>query len=418
MKKSTDRIILVTVRGPDGPGITAKLTEIIAQGAGVRLLDIEQTVVHRKLLLSLLLAFPETKREPEQVLKEMLFAARGLGVDLSFEVFDSSFFIEPTSTHQYAVTCLGREVGAAPLSRIAQALADRGVNIERIGKLTRASLNCVELLVRAARPLDHRRLSQELLALATELGIDIAIQPADLLRRAKRLIVFDMDSTLIQTEVIDELGHEAGVEKKMRAITAKTMAGGWAFADSLQARVKLLRGLPVAALERVYRRIRFTNGAEHLLHVLAHLGFKTALISGGFTFFTERLRERLQLDYAFANTLEITNDRLTGRVTGDIVDGARKALLLTTIAQSEKISLDQVVAVGDGANDLPMLARAGLGIAFHAHERVRRQAAHGLSPHQGLDTILYLLGISEADQATLKPVARGSLGNGRNIFYE
>ncbi|MBI4236977.1 MAG: phosphoserine phosphatase SerB [Deltaproteobacteria bacterium] len=400
VRRAAADIVLVTVQGPDGPGITAALTEVIAKFPSARLLDIEQTVVHRKLLLSLLLGF-DGAVEHGAVLKELLFAAQGLGVQLSFDVFDPRW-MQPAVDYQYAVTCLGAEVGAVPLSRIARALAARRVNIDKIGKLTVQNLSCVELLVHADRALDHRQLSRELLGLATALEIDIAVQPADWLRRAKRLIALDMDSTLIQTEVIDELGREAGVERKMQAITTRAMQGRVPFREALAERVRLLRGVRVAALDRVYRRIRLMPGAERLIRVLKHLGFRTALISGGFTYFTERLQHRLGFDYAFANTLELRNGALTGRVLGEIVDGERKALLLTTIAQGEGIALDQVVALGDGANDLPMLARAGLGIAFHAHERVRRQAAHGISARHGLDTILYLLGISDKDLAGLK----------------
>lgn len=395
-------IVLVTVRGPDGPGITARLTEIIAKTSGVRLLDIEQTVVHQKLLLSLLLTFDSREAVQGPVLKEMLFAAKETGVDLAFEVFDSQLLRRSQSNHQYVVTCLGTEVTAYPLSRIAKALATRGVNIERIGKLTQTSLSCVELSVRAQRPLDHRQLTKDLLGLSTELAVDIAVQPANIARRAKRLIVLDMDKTLIQTEVIDELGREAGAERKIRAITEAAMAGKRSFAHALHERVKLLQGLSIRQLERVRKRIKLTPGAERLIAVLKHLGFKTALLSGGFTYFTEQLRDRLAFDYAFANELEIKNGRVTGRVTGEILDGKRKALLLRTIAQSEGISLDQVVAVGDGANDLGMLSIAGLGIAFHAHRHIRKKTGHGLSQQHGLDTILYLLGISEQDLMGLK----------------
>lgn len=398
---SHSQVVLVTVRGPDGPGITARLTGIIAKAPDVRLLDIEQTVVHQKLLLSLLLAFSKHDMDQGPVLKDLLFAAKGLGVELSFEVFEPRWVKDPRAEHQYVVTCLGLDVGAIPLSRIASALSSRGVNIEKIGKLTRESLSCVELMVHARRPLDHRRLSQDLLGLSTELEVDIAIQPATLARRAKRLIALDMDSTLIRSEVINELGRQANVERKIRAITEAAMQGRRGFTKSLQERVKLLRGLSTAALDQVYRRIQLTQGAERLIRILKHLGFKTALISGGFTYFTDRFQERLGFDYAFANELEIKQGKLTGRVLGDILDGRRKALLLRTIAQSEGISLDQVVAVGDGANDLPMLTAAGLGIAFHAHERVRKKAGHGLSQRHGLDTILYLLGISEKELAGL-----------------
>ncbi len=395
-KQNTAEIVLVTAQGADSPGITCSLTKIIADAQGSQLLDIEQTVVHGKLLLSLLLEF-QSRASHNPVLKDLLFAAKRLNVTLSFETFDNNWLHKQTQRHQYAITCLGEEIGASPLCRIAQALAHRKVNIDRIGKLTRSNMSCIELLISAEQPLDHRQLSRDLLPLASELEIDLAIQPADMTRRAKRLIVLDMDSTLIKTEVIDELGKLAGVGKQMASITASTMKGDRGFTKSLKARVKLLRGLPVSSFNKVYRKIKLTEGAELLIKVLKHLGFKTALISGGFTHFTNKLQHRLKLDYAFANTLEVKNGLLTGRICGDVVDSKRKAMLLDIIAQSEGISLDQVIAVGDGANDLPMLTRAGLGIAFHAHERVRRRTTHGLSKRHGLDTVLYLLGIPERE---------------------
>lgn len=398
---SPTEIVLVTVQGPDGPGITAALTGVIARFPGARLLDIEQTVVHHKLLLSLLLEFSGDENEQGAVLKELLFAAQKQHVRLSFEVFDPQW-LTSAPTHQYAVTCFGRDVGALQLASIAEALARRNMNIDKIGKLTARTLHCIELLVHAKKAIDHRKLSQELFALSTELGVDIAVQPADWLRRAKRLIAFDMDSTLIATEVIDELGREAGVERKMRDITARAMSDELPFRESLTRRVALLKGLPETALARVAKRLTLMPGAKRLLTVLKRLGFRTALISGGFTYFTDRLHQQLHFDFSFANQLEIHKGHLTGRVIGDIVDRERKALILDTIAQSEGISLDQIVAIGDGANDLHMLSRAGLGIAFHAHERVRRQAAHGISAEHGLDAVLFLLGISERDLAALK----------------
>jgi len=259
---ANSEIILVTVRGPDGPGITARLTSIIAKSSDARLLDIEQTVVHQKLILSFLLAFSSKADAQGSVLKDMLFSAKELGVELTFEVFDQRWLRGGHGDHQYVVTCLGAEVGAYPLSRIAQALSARGVNIEKIGKLTRESLSCVELVIRAQHPLDHRRLSQELLGLSTELHVDIAIQPANLARRAKRLIALDMDSTLIRTEVINELGRQARVERKIERITESAMQGRRSFTRSLQERVRLLKGLSTAALDQVYRRIQLTSGAE------------------------------------------------------------------------------------------------------------------------------------------------------------
>lgn len=389
-------IILVTVRGPDGPGITAQLTGLIAQDPSAHLLDIEQSIVHKKLFLSLLLQFQKGDSSQQNLLKELLFAAKDMHLELAFEVFDSKLLGESVPMHQYAITCVGQQIGAYPLHRIAKALARKGMNIDKVGKLTLHSMSSIEIVAHSPKQLDPKQVSRDLLQLSTELGVDVAIQRYDLLRRAKRMIVFDMDSTLIVQEVIDELAKEAGAAKKVSAITKRAMNGELDFSESLKARVKCLKGLPESALQKVYQRLQLTTGTERLLNVLRHLGFKTAVISGGFTYFTERLKDRLWLDYAFANQLEIVDGRLTGQVVGEIIDAHRKAFILQALAQGEGISLDQVIAIGDGANDLPMLSRAGLGIAFHAKEVVRRKASYTI--HQaGLDAVLYLLGISEKE---------------------
>lgn len=399
--KIAGNVILVTVRGPDRPGITARLTGIIAQDSSANLLDIEQSIVHKKLFLSLLIRFTKGSNSHQNLLKELLFAAKDLRMELSFEVFDAQLLGEAIPLHQYAITCVGEQIGAYPLHRIAKALAHKGMNIDKIGKLTLHSLSSIEIVAHSPKILDPKKISRDLLLLSTELGVDIAIQRYDLLRRAKRMIVFDMDSTLIAHEVIDELAKEARVFKKVAAITKLAMDGKMDFTESLGARVRCLKGLPEVALEKVYKRLRLMPGAERLLTVLRHLGFKTAVVSGGFTYFTDRLKDRLWLDYAFANQLEIYNGKLTGKVVGEVIDAHRKAFILQTLAQGEGISLDQVIAIGDGANDLPMLSKAGLGIAFHAKDMVRRKASYAI--HQaGLDAVLYLLGISEKELRQLK----------------
>ena len=390
-------IILISVRGKDTPGITAKLTGILAQDPHAKLLDIEQTVVHKKLILSILIGFTKKNHDRSPLLKDLLFAANPLGVELNFEVFDAQLLGEEESRHQYVITCLGDEIGAYPLSHIAKTLAAKQVNIDKISKLTLKHIKAVELLTHAKKPIDTKNFSKELLSLSSELGIDIALQQQGLLRRAKRLVVMDMDSTLVRSEVIDELGRQAGVLHKISAITERAMRGEMGFAQSLKTRVALLKGLKSKDLEKVYRRIRLNKGADRLVTVLKKLGYKIALVSGGVTYFTDRFKERLGLDYAFANELEIKNGSLTGKVTGPIVDSRRKAEILEMIAQGEKIALDQVIAIGDGANDIPMLIKAGLGVAFHAKPKVREKARCSVSHHASLDSILYLLGISEKE---------------------
>ncbi|MDP2600682.1 MAG: phosphoserine phosphatase SerB [Deltaproteobacteria bacterium] len=394
-------IILISVRGKDLPGITSRLTATIAKDKKAKILDIEQTVVHKKLILSILLAFPEKNSDKSPLLKELLFAANALGVELGFEVFDPKLLGEESSHHQYVITCLGEEVGAYPLSQIAQALAKRGVNIDKISKLGLKNISAVELIAHARKPVDPKVLTRELLSLSHKVGVDIAIQKHDLLRRAKRLVLMDMDSTLIQSEVIDELAKQAGVAKKVAAITHQAMNGKFPFTQSLKKRVALLKGLTLSDLEKTYKTLKLTNGAAKLLKVLKHLGYKTGLVSGGFTYFTEQLKRDLGFDYAFANVLEIRNGRLTGKLIGPIIDAKRKALILETIAQGEKISLDQTIAIGDGANDLLMLTKAGLGIAFQAKPYVRERAHYSISKHSALDSILYLLGISEREIESL-----------------
>lgn len=390
-------VILISVAGKDAPGITSRLTTILAQEPHAKLLDIEQTVVHKKLILSILVSFGSKNHDRSTLLKELLFAANHLGVDINFEVFDPRLLGEEESRHQYVITCLGDEIGAEPLSRIAKTLAAKHINIDKISKLTLRHIKAVELLAHARKPIDAKRFSKELLALSSELNIDIALQQQSLLRRAKRLVVMDMDSTLIQAEVIDELGKEAGVAQKIGRITERAMRGEIGFAQSLKDRVKLLKGLKAGALDKVYRRIHLTPGAARLIAVLKKLGYKIALVSGGFTYFTDKFKNKLGLDYAFANQLEIKNGLVTGKIIGTIVDAKRKAMILEMIAQGEKISLDQVIAIGDGANDIPMLVKAGLGVAFHAKPRVRAKAQYAVSHHAGLDSILYLLGISEKE---------------------
>ncbi len=394
-----NRMVLVTMTGQDRPGIIAAVTGQIAE-AGARIRDIEQTVTHTLVSFSVLIDFPSGDSAQKPLIKELLFLAKELGLDLDFQVLTEADYRRKTTRNAHVVTIMGGEVNAAALARVSRILADHAVNIERITKLTQGQLRCVEFLITAAAELDVKALNRKLLHAGASLGVDIAVQKESLYRRAKRLVVMDMDSTLIQIEVIDELARIAGVGAEVEAITARAMNGELDFPSALRERVALLKGLRAEALEQVYRNIPFTPGAKTLVRILKRLGFRTAVISGGFKFFTDRLQTELGLDYAFANQLEIVDGFVTGGLVGEVVDGARKAQLLEEIAGREGITLDQVIAIGDGANDLPMLGKAGLGIAFNAKARVREQADTHIN-QPSLDSILYLLGLSEREMAEI-----------------
>ena len=393
------RLILLTMTGPDRPGIIAAVTGQIAE-AGARIRDIEQTVTHTLLSLSIVIDFPTGESDNKPLIKELLYLAKETGLDLDFSVLGEADYRRKSTRDAHVVTMMGGEVNALAIARVGKILAEHGVNIERVSKLNQGDLRCVELLVTAPAELDMRTINRQLLHAGANLGVDIAVQRENLYRRAKRLVVMDMDSTLIQIEVIDELARIAGVGEQVALITERAMNGELDFPAALRERVALLSGLPAAALEEVYRNIPFTPGAKTLIRVLKRLGFKTAIISGGFSYFADRIKDDLGLDYAFANELEIVDGLVSGRVIGPVVDGGRKAELLEEIAAKEGVTLDQAIAIGDGANDLPMLGKAGLGIAFNAKARVREEADYHIN-QQRLDSILYLLGISEREMAEI-----------------
>jgi phosphoserine phosphatase len=307
---------------------------------------------------------------------------------------------------RHIVTLLSRRIRGEEIARLSEVVARHGLSIDKITRLSgRVSLDaadatdkaCVELSVRGEFP-DPEAARREFLALAASLGVDIACQRDSMFRRNRRLVAFDMDSTLIEVEVIDELARHAGVGSEVAAITESAMRGEIDFAQSFRKRVALLEGLDEGVLEEVAQALRLTEGAEKLLAALRRMGLRTAIISGGFGYFGRKVQQRLGIDYVFANELDIEDGRVTGRVRGPVVDGARKAELLRELAQREGISLEQVIAVGDGANDLPMLSIAGLGIAFRAKPLVKASAKHAIST-LGLDGILYLLGISDRELA-------------------
>ncbi|MFK7161133.1 phosphoserine phosphatase SerB [Marinospirillum sp. MEB164] len=407
MKTQDRNIVLINVSGPDRPGITSAMTEILA-AYGVNILDIGQAVIHDTLALGLLAQLsPQAQNSP--VLQELLFKAHEWGMQIRFTpVTDASYeqWVGGQGKKRYIVTLLGPQITAHQIARVTQTVAANGLNIDRIHRLSgRVSLQqlgqprraCVEFSVRGEVD-DPAELRRHFLALSGELEIDIAVQEDNIYRRNRRLVVFDMDSTLIEAEVIDELAREAGVGEQVAEITERAMCGELDFNESFKARVALLKGLDAKVLEQIAQRLPITEGAEQLVRTLKRLGYRTAILSGGFTYFGEYLQAKLGIDEVHANDLEIENGRVTGRVTGRIVDGQRKAELLQEIAAQEGIDLDQSIAVGDGANDLPMLGLAGLGIAFRAKPLVRQTARHALST-LGLDAILYLIGFSDRDLA-------------------
>ncbi len=397
------QIVLITVSGADQSGVTAGIAEILAARGG-NILDAGQSVIHATLSLGLLVELPAqvgldtVTREIEQ-----FGATRDLRTRIEPVAPDRySDWVAAQGQPRYIITLLARKITADQLARVTSVVAGYGLNIDGInrlsgriplGELPAQSKACVEFSVRG--PLaDAAAFRRNLLEVASALEVDLAFQEDNMYRRNRRLVAFDMDSTLIEAEVIDELAQHAGVGDQVSAITERAMRGEIDFSESFRARVALLKGLPESALERVADELKITEGAEHLVSTLRRLGYKTAILSGGFTYFARHLQERLGMDYVYANELDIVDGKVTGEVTGPIVDGNRKAELLRQVAQSEGVDLEQVIAVGDGANDLPMLSIAGLGIAFRAKPLVKQSAEQSIST-LGLDAILYLLGFSD-----------------------
>jgi phosphoserine phosphatase len=391
--------LLVTIAGPDRPGITATFASLLAD-AKAQVLDVEQAVVEGYLTLLFLIALDEPSSKG--VLKDLLWKAREVGLQLEFRPVRAE--ARPRPSQSWAVTMIKPEIGADVLARAAQAAAAHGFNIEKIARLSRGRLSSLELILGGSDDADPAALRKDLVRIESELGCDVALQREGLLRRSKRLVVLDMDSTLIQQEVIDELARTRGVYDQVAAITHRAMNGELDFEAALRERVKLLEGAPVSVFEEVLAKIELTPGADNFVTVLKRLGYRIAVISGGFIQITEPIRRRLGLDYGFANELEVANGKLTGGVIGPIITRRRKADLLESLAQMERISLEQVIAVGDGANDLDMLARAGLGIAFNAKRSVQEQASYRFN-QQNLDAVLYLLGIRDEDITELSRLA-------------
>ncbi len=403
-------VILISVSGPDRPGVTATITRILADHA-VNVLDIGQAVIHDQLSLGLLVeaGVDRDERFPRQALETAITA---MDLRVAFKPIardDYAQWVGEQGKDRHIVTLLARKISAAHIASVAGICSRYGMNIDRIDRLSgRVALDdsapavnaCVEFSMRG--PLaDTGEFRRELLHLASEHDIDIAYQEDNMFRRTRRLVAFDMDSTLIECEVIDELAKAAGVGEQVAAITESAMRGEIDFNESFRQRLALLEGLDADILPQIAAGLPLTEGAEQLVRTLQRLGYKTAILSGGFMFFGNYLKEKLGINYVHANTLEVIDGKITGRVTDEIVDGERKAKLLREIAAKEGLSLEQVIAVGDGANDLPMLSIAGLGIAFRAKPTVKASAEHAIST-LGLDGILYLLGIGARELGQMK----------------
>ena len=402
MDTSTE-LILIRITGLDRPGLTASITETLSH-YDVTILDIGQADIHSTLSLGIL--FKSMKQDSGNIMKELLFKASDLGVNIRFypvSVEEYNEWVSRQGKDRYILTLLGRKLTAKQITAVTSILAEQGLNIDAIKRLTgRQPLDecksnvraCIELSVRGT-PRDREEMQRNLMQLSSELAMDFSFQRDNMYRRMRRLICFDMDSTLIQTECIDELAERAGVGEQVRAITESAMRGEIDFKESFTQRVALLKGLDESVMKEIAENLPITEGVERLMFVLKRYGYKIAILSGGFTYFGEYLQKKFGIDYVYANELEIIDGKLSGRYLGDVVDGKRKAELLRLIAQVEKVDIAQTIAVGDGANDLPMLSLAGLGIAFHAKPKVVANAKQSINTI-GLDGVLYFLGFKDS----------------------
>ena len=398
-----DEIILININGTDRPGVTAALTEILAKNNAV-ILDIGQADIHNNLSLGIL--FQSSEGNSGDILKELLFKSYELDVNIRFNPITEEAYnqwVSMQGKNRYIITILGRKLTARQIAGVTRIVADQDMNIDDIKRLTgripldenaRTPKASVEFSVRGT-PRDKEQMKADFMKLSAEQEMDISFQEESMYRRMRRLICFDMDSTLIETEVIDELAIRAGVGDQVKAITEAAMRGEIDFCESFRQRCALLKGLDVSVMQEIAENLPITEGVDRLMRILKKVGFKIAILCGGFTYFGNYLKQKYNIDYVYANELEVENGKLTGRHVGDIVDGKRKAELLRLIAQVENVDIRQTVAVGDGANDLPMISIAGLGIAFHAKPKVKATAKQSISTI-GLDGILYFLGYKDS----------------------
>lgn len=404
MEKSQLELILINISGQDHPGVTSALSEILARyNAGI--LDIGQADIHHTLSLGILIKTDASVSG--NIMKELLFKACELNVNIRFtpvSIQEYEEWVGRQGKNRWIITLLGRRLTARQIANVTSVIAEQGMNIDAIQRLTGRmplgeeeqpkSKSCVEMSVRGT-PSDVHAMQERFMKLSQEDEFDISMQEDTLYRRCRRLICFDMDSTLIETEVIDELAMRAGVGDKVKAITESAMRGEIDFCESFRQRVALLKGLDESVMREIAESLPVTEGVDRMMQVLKRAGYKTAILSGGFNYFGNYLKQKYGFDYVYANELEIVDGKLTGRYVGDIVDGRRKAELLRLIAQVENVDIAQTIAVGDGANDLPMLSTAGLGIAFHAKPKVKANAEQSISTI-GLDGVLYFLGFKDS----------------------
>lgn len=399
-----DQIILLNILGQDRIGLSYELYSVI-EALDVRILDIGQSVIHNQVSQGIMLAMPS---DDGDIKKQLIGKADSLGLSVKareVSLKDYAQWVKQEGQDRFTLTLLTREVSAEEISRVTAVTAEQGLNIHDITRLSgrlpmgapvsNDTKSCIEFSVQGT-PNNSEAMRTSFLRIASELDVDIAIQQDNAYRRSRRLVCFDMDSTLIETEVIDELAKHAGVGDQVAQITEAAMQGHIDFSESFTQRMALLKGLSEDVLKEIAQNLPIMEGAETLIKNLNAYGFKTAILSGGFNYFGHYLQNKLGIDHVYANTLDIVDGKLTGRVIHPVVDGKRKAFLLKQIAEQEGLDPQQVIAVGDGANDLPMLSVAGLGIAFRAKPLVRESAKQSMSTH-GLDGILYLLGFKDQD---------------------